>query len=313
MSIPNRRVLSQALLTVARKRKDVIAIVSDSAGSATLTEFAKELPEQFVEMGIAEQNLVGVAAGLAKTGMNPFVCSPACFLTARSIEQIKVDVAYSEAPVRLIGISGGVSYGALGSTHHSLQDLAVMRALPGITIVLPSDNVSTQRLFEQIVDYPGPVYMRLGRGPVEGFHQDDYCPMIGKGDILRVGRDVTIVVTGEPTINVMEAVPLLQEEGIDPEVVELHTIKPLDTKVILDSARKTRCVVTVEEHSSHGGLGGAVAELLGQEYPVRMKIIGIPDEPVVTGNQGEVFAHYGLDEMGLVKSIQSFLSKNKSG
>jgi transketolase len=311
MGIPNRRVLSQALLNAARNRKDVIAMASDSAGSATLTEFAQELPEQFIELGIAEQNLVGVAAGLAKTGLNPFVCSPACFLAARSIEQVKVDVAYSEAPVRLIGISGGVSYGALGSTHHSLQDLAVMRAIPGITIVVPSDNVSTQRLFAQIMDYPGPVYMRLGRGPVEGFHSEDYQPTIGKGDLLSVGKDLTIIVTGEPTVNVTKVVPLLQAEGVDPEVIELHTIKPIDTELILDSAKKTGCVVTVEEHSIYGGLGSAVAELLVQNHPVPMKILGIPDEPVVTGSQAEVFAHYGLDPVGMAKSIRAFL-ENRS-
>lgn len=311
MSIPNRSVFSKALLSLAREKSNVIAMASDSAGSASLTEFAKELPKQFIEMGIAEQNLVGVAAGLAKTGMNPFVCSPACFLTTRAIEQVKVDAAYSNAPVRLIGISGGVSYGALGSTHHSLQDLAVMRAIPDVAILVPSDNLSTERLLEEIIDYPDPVYMRLGRGPVDGFHQSDYQPRIGKGDILRVGQDVTILVTGEPTINVMKAVPLLQKRGIDPEVIELHTIKPLDTELILNSARKTGLVVTVEEHSIHGGLGGAVSEFLLQEHPVRMKIMGIPDEPAVVGSQKEIMAHYGLDDVGLTNSIASLLSKNR--
>lgn len=311
MGAPNRAVFSATLLEMAKEDANIIAMVSDSAGSAGLKVFGETVPDQLVEVGIAEQNLVGISAGLAKSGKLPFVCSPASFLSMRSIEQVKVDVGYSRANVKLIGISGGVSYGALGSTHHSTHDLAVMRAIPDITIVLPSDNVSTEKLVRAIAVHDGPVYMRLGRGPVENFHSPDYEPVIGRGDVLRHGTDLTIVAAGEVTFFALEAGKALEDLGVSAEVIELATIKPLDAELVLRSAKKTGLVLTVEEHSVFGGLGGAVAELLSTSYPVPMKILGIPDEWAVVGSQREVFAHYGLDTAGIVAAAKAMLDANR--
>ncbi|HHW12304.1 MAG TPA: transketolase family protein, partial [Firmicutes bacterium] len=219
MDRPNRRVFTETLLALAKNDRRIFALASDSRGSATLNEFAATLPDQFVEVGIAEQNLVGIAAGLAKCGKIPFVCSPACFLSMRSIEQVKTDVAYSGANVRLIGISGGVSYGALGGTHHSLQDLAVMQAIPGMTVLLPADNRETALLTQELVDYPGPVYMRLGRETAPRVYEDDYRPAIGKGTELLSGFDLTIVAAGELVRSALDAGHLLRKEGISCRVV----------------------------------------------------------------------------------------------
>ena len=304
---PNRQTFTKTLLSLARKDTRIIALASDSRGSASLDEFANELPSQFVEVGIAEQNLVSIAAGLARCGKIPFACSPACFLSMRSIEQIKVDVAYSRTNVRLIGISGGVSYGALGSTHHSLQDLAVTRAIPGMTVIVPSDNTEMEGITKLLVGYDGPVYLRTGRGPVPDVHDGDFIPEIGKGCVLLPGDDITIVAMGEILRIALDAGYMLQKQGISARVIEIHTIKPLDEQLILKAAKETKAMITVEEHSIYGGLGGAIAELISQNQPLPIKIIGIPDESVITGTQAEIFQHYGLTAERIVKDAANLL------
>lgn len=312
MDRPNRRVFTETLLTLAKNDRRIIALASDSRGSATLNEFAAELPEQFVEVGIAEQNLVGIAAGMAKCGKIPFACSPACFLSMRSIEQIKIDVAYSGANVRLIGISGGVSYGALGSTHHSLQDLAVMQAIPEIAVILPADNRETAMLTRQLVDYPGPVYMRLGRETAPRVYDDHFQPVIGKGTVLLPGDDLTIVAIGELVRAALDAGYLLRQAGISCRVVAINTLKPLDTGLILTAARETGAILTVEEHSIYGGLGSRVAQLLGECCPVPLAVAGFPDEPLVTGTQQELFKHYALDAAGLAEKAKGLLRRKQA-
>ena len=304
---PNRKTFTKTLLSLARKDTRIIALASDSRGSASLDEFANELPSQFVEVGIAEQNLVSIAAGLARCGKIPFACSPACFLSMRSIEQIKVDVAYSRTNVRLIGISGGVSYGALGSTHHSLQDLAVTRAIPGMTVIVPSDNIEMEGITKLLVGYEGPVYLRTGRGPVPDVHDGNFIPEIGKGCVLLPGDDITIVAMGEILRIALDAGYMLQKQGISARVIEIHTIKPLDEQLILKAAKETKAMITVEEHSIYGGLGGAIAELISQNQPLPIKIIGIPDESVITGTQAEIFQHYGLTAERIVKDAANLL------
>lgn len=294
-TIPNRQVLCETLLELAKEDRSIMVLASDSRGSAAMAPFAKAYPEQFVEVGIAEQNIVGMAAGLAHSGKKPFVASPACFLSMRSIEQIKVDVAYSATNVKLIGISGGVSYGALGMSHHSVQDLAVARAIPGLAVILPADRHETKRMTEALVNHQGGVYVRIGRNPVEDVYEgDDFEFTIGKAVTMREGKDITIIAAGETVRPALDAERLLKEAGVSCRILNMHTIKPLDEEAVLKAARETGRIITVEEHSVYGGLGAAVSEVVVQHHPVPMRIIGIPDEPAIAGKSSEVFQHYGI-------------------
>ncbi len=306
--IPCRKSFTETLLELAKKDKKIVALASDSRGSVTLNEFADTLPDQFVECGIAEQNEVGIAAGLAEMGFKPFVCAPACFLSTRSLEQVKVDVAYSNTNVKIIGISGGVSYGALGMSHHSLQDIAVMRAIPGITILLPADEYQTREMTKKLADFDGPVYVRMGRGPVDNVYNDDFAPFeIGKANVLTQGNDIGIVATGETVPQAFNAAKILSKEGINARVLDYHTIKPFDEESILKAADECGAILTVEEHSKFGGLGEAVAHLLIEKNPVPMKIIGFVDEALVSGNSSELFEYYGLDSESIANAAKELL------
>jgi transketolase len=295
-TIANRQVLCESLLELARKDADVMVLTSDSRGSASMGKFAEELPDQFVETGIAEQNIVGIAAGLAQSGKKPFVASPACFLSMRAIEQVKVDVAYSATNVKLIGISGGISYGALGMSHHSVQDIAVTRAIPGLAVILPADRHETKKMTEALVDYEGGVYVRIGRNPVEdSYESDGDCAFqIGKAVTMREGSDITLIAAGETVRVALDAEEALRNSGVSCRVLNMHTIKPLDEEAIKKAAEETGRIITVEEHSIYGGLGAAVAEVVVQHRCVPMKIIGIPDEPAIAGKTAQVFDYYGI-------------------
>ena len=303
-----RKSFTDTLLELAKQDKDIIAVTTDARGSVTLGDFAKELPEQFVECGIAEQDAVGIAAGLAHSGKKTFVCGPACFYVARSLEQVKVDLAYSRNPVKVLGVSGGVAYGALGATHHSLHDIAVLRTFPGMHVCLPCDARQTRRLVRMLVDWPHPVYVRVGRAAVPDVYDDDSFPFEpGKAHILLDGSDLTIIGTGETVYHAYRAGLELKEHGIGVRVLDMSWIKPCDTEAIVSAARHTGRIITVEEHSRYGGLGAIVTETLS-EHPVPVRIIGIPDEDVVHGNNKEIFHHYGMDSEGIVKSALDFLS-----
>lgn len=294
-SISNRQVICDTLIELGKKDRNIVVLTSDSRGSASMVKFKSELPEQFIEVGIAEQNIVGIAAGLATAGKKPFIASPACFLSMRSIEQIKLDVAYSQTNVVLMGISGGISYGALGMSHHSLQDLAVMRAIPGISIILPADRFETKKVIETLATDEGPAYIRIGRNPVPDVYEtEDFLFKVGKAVTMKKGTDLTIIATGETVRLALDSAKALDEEGISCRVLNMHTIKPFDEKAVIKAARETGRIITVEEHSIHGGLGGAVAEVVGQHAPVPLRILGIPDEPAISGKTAEVFAYYGL-------------------
>jgi len=306
----NLVVFADTLLELAKHDPSIMVLTSDSRGSGKLVPFGEELPNQIVEMGIAEQNLVGVAAGLSMAGKHVFAVSPACFLTARSLEQIKNDIAYSDHPVKLIGISAGVSYGALGTTHHSLHDFAVLRAINNIDIVVPADNFETREAIKSSVDHPRPIYIRYGKKAMLDLHPSDATFEIGKAITLMDGEDVTIIATGEPTERACLAAKQLKSEGISCRVISMHTVKPLDVYTLLDVAQNTKVLITVEEHSVYGGLGEACAAIL-MERGIRLpfKIIGIPDEYTVTGSQLEIFDHYGISVDGLVKTAQDLLAK----
>ncbi len=292
---------TDTLLELARKDSDIIAITSDARGSVTLGDFAVQLPNQFIETGIAEQNEVSIAAGLAACGKKPFVCAPASFLTARSLEQIKIDVAYTNTNVKIIGVSGGVSYGPLGSSHHSLHDIAAIRAIPGIIIIMPCDIHQTRKMTSVLTDHVGPVYVRMGRNAVPDVYTKNNAPFdIGKANTMIEGKDLTIIGTGETVRIAFEAGNLLKDKGISARVIDMHTIKPLDKETVIKAAKETGCIITIEEHSIYGGLGATVAEQLVQNFPVPMEIIGIPDEPAITGTSPEVFKYYGLSAYNIV-------------
>jgi transketolase len=299
-ALANLEVFAATLLELAREDPDLLVVTSDSRGSAKLAPFAKAASGQIVEVGIAEQNLVGVAAGLTAAGKKVFAVSPACFLTARSLEQIKNDLCYSNRPAKAVGISAGVSYGALGTTHHSLHDYAALRAIHNITIVAPADNYETREAVRAAANLPKPVYLRFGKKPMPHLPRVEPGFQLGKASLIREGKDLSFLACGETVAPAYAAAELLAKEGVQCRVLSLHTIKPLDRAAVGKAGTETRAVVTVEEHSVNGGLGEACAGLLLKEgiHP-RFKIVGFPDEPTVTGSQEEIFRHYGIDGPGL--------------
>ena len=302
---------ADTLLAIARQDRNVLVVTSDLRGSGKLVPFSKALPSQIVEVGIAEQNLVGIAAGLASAGKCVFAVSPACFLTARGLEQIKNDVAYSDRPVKLIGISAGVSYGALGSTHHSLHDYAALRAIHNISVVAPADNFEAQESIRAAQHLNRPIYIRFGKSPLPDLHSpEDTQFEIGKGLTVRNGSDLTIIGTGEPVSRALMAAEKLSEEGISCRVISMHTVKPLDEELVFTAAMETQAIITVEEHSAFGGLGEACASVLMQhELCVPFKIVGIPDVHTVSGSQNEILDFYGISADGLAETARQLLRK----
>lgn len=306
--IPNRQAICEVLMEQAKEDKDIVVLCSDSRGSASLAPFAKEFPEQFVEVGIAEQNLVSIGAGLAKCGKKVFAASPASFVSTRSYEQAKVDCAYSNTNVTLIGISGGVSYGALGMSHHSAQDIAAMSAIPNMRVYLPSDRFQTACLVKALLQDEKPAYIRVGRNPVEDIYTEDDCPFaMDQATVAAEGGDVLIVACGEMVRPAIDAAALLKEQGISAAVLDMYCVKPLDKEGLLKAAEKVRAVVTVEEHAPFGGLGSMVSQVIGASCPKKVINLALPDTPVITGTSKEVFDYYGLNAEGIAKAAKEAL------
>lgn len=306
--IPNRQAICDCLLEKAQTDWDIVVLCSDSRGSASLAPFFKAFPAQSIEVGIAEQDLVSIAAGLASCGKKPFAASPACFLSTRSYEQCKVDCAYSDTNVKLIGISGGVSYGALGMSHHSAQDIAAMAAIPNMRVYLPSDRHQTRRLVEALLQDQKCAYIRVGRNPVEDIYSEDSCPFeLNRATWLRRGTDVAIVACGELVYPVLRAAELLEAKGISVSVLDMYCVKPLDKEAVIEAARNARLVVTAEEHAPTGGLGSMVAQVVAEHCPRRVKNLTLPDSPVITGTSSEVFRYYGLDAQGIAGTVEELL------
>lgn len=307
-TIPNRQAICNTLLARAAQDKDIVVLCSDSRGSASLSRFADTFPDQFVEVGIAEQDLVSIAAGLARCGKKAFAASPACFLSTRSYEQAKVDCAYSNTNVTLIGISGGVSYGALGMSHHSAQDIAAMSALPNMRVYLPSDRFQTAKLVEALLQDEKPAYLRVGRNAVEDVYTEDACPFaMDKATWLREGEDVAIIACGEMVRPALDAAEALAAEGITATVLDMYCVKPLDKEAVLRAAQKAKAVLTVEEHAPYGGLGSMVAQVVAENCPRKVKNLTLPDAPVITGTSKEVFAYYGLDAAGIAAAARELV------
>ena len=306
--IPNRAEMCEVLKEAAAKDRDVVVLCSDSRGSGSMTSFAEQFPEQFVEVGIAEQDLVGIAAGLASCGKKAFAVSPASFISTRSYEQCKVDCAYSNTNAKLIGISGGISYGALGMSHHSAQDIAAMSAIPGMRVYLPSDRHQTRKLFEALLQDRQTAYIRVGRNPVEDVYEEGNVPFeMNRATVLREGADVLLVACGEMVKPVQEAAERLSWEGISAAVLDMYCVKPLDREGLLKAAKGKKLVVTAEEHAPFGGLGSMVAQVISAEDPKRVINLALPDAPVITGTSKEVFAYYGLTGEGIAETVRKAL------
>lgn len=308
--IPNRQVICDCLMEAAKTDKDVVVLCSDSRGSASLAAFADNYPEQFVEMGIAEQSLVSTAAGLAKCGKKAYAASPACFLSTRSMEQAKVDVAYSHTNVKLIGISGGISYGALGMTHHSAQDIAAFASVPGMRVYLPSDRHQTKQLMGALLSDNEPAYIRVGRNPVEDVYSEECCPFeMDKAVTVREGSDLTIIACGEMVSPAVKAADMLAEQGVSCRVLDMYCVKPMDREAVVKAAQETGHIITIEEHSKLAGFGAMVSQIVGEEAPCPVIGLALPDEPAIAGKSQEVFDYYGLNAENLVKEAHKLLLK----
>lgn len=300
--IANKQMICEVLMEAAKTDKDIVALCSDSRGSGSFTPFAETYPDQFVETGIAEQNLVSISAGLAKCGKKSYAVSPACFLSTRSYEQAKVDVAYSNTNVKLIGISGGVSYGALGMSHHSAQDIAAMSAIPNMRVYIPSDHLQTKELTKALLKDEKPAYVRVGRNAVDPVYEEENVPFeMDKATVIREGSDVAIIACGEMVGPAKAAAEILKEQGISATVVDMYCIKPLDKAAIVKAASNAKAVLIVEEHAPFGGLGSMVSQVVGSECPRKVVNMSLPDAPVITGTSREVFDYYGLNAEGIAK------------
>ena len=290
---------AQALEEMAARDKRVCAVINDSLSSANLKNFKALYPERFVNVGIAEQNMVGVGCGLANGGMVPYVCGAACFLTARAMEQVKVDLGYSKSNVRLCGMSPGMAYGQLGPTHHSIEDQAWMRIIPNMTVIVPCDPVETAAVMRYSLEHVGPMFLRIARMPVPKLLDENYKFQLGKAVLMRPGNDVTIATNGVLVARALDAAEMLAARGIHARVLNISSLKPLDTEAIIDAASTTRGIVTAEEGLAAGGLGGAIAEVLALHHPAPMRILGLPDVFAPTGKIDFLLDHFGLNAAGM--------------
>ena len=307
--ITNRQVICDTLLDAAKKDRNIVVVCSDSRGSASLAPFAEQYPKQFVEVGIAEQNLVSVSAGLASCNKKVFAASPASFLSTRSYEQVKVDVAYSKTNVTLIGISGGVSYGALGMTHHSCQDIAAMASLPDMRVYLPCDRFQTRKLIEALLKDEMPAYVRVSRSATEDVYDENMDFKLNSANVIKEGADAVIISCGELVPYAVKAARELEHEGYRVGVIDMYCLKPMDEKAVIDAAEKADLIVTAEEHSPYGGLGSMVAQIVSASCPKKVVNLALPDGHIIAGTNHEIFKYYGLDDQGIKRAVIAGLSQ----
>jgi transketolase len=299
----------RALEELAVRDPGIVALTNDSVGSTKLARFRQRFPQRFINIGIAEQNMVGIGAGLANGGKIPFICGASCFLTARALEQIKVDLAYSKANVKLCSTTSGLAYGGLGPTHHSIEDLAWTRVIPNLTVIVPADPIETDQAVRAAAALDGPVFLRISRMPVPQVHAADYQFRVGRAACLKNGSDVTLIANGIMVSRALEAAALLAEQGIAARVLNMATVRPIDCDAILEAAAQTAAIVTVEEHSVVGGLGGAVAEVVATSAPVHMRILGVPGVFAPTGSAQWLLEHFGLTPAGIRNAALEVLEK----
>jgi len=306
-----RDAYSQELEALAAADPRIVAVVNDSVSSTKLKNFRTRFPDRFVNVGIAEQNMVGVGAGLANGNMLPYVCGASCFLTARANEQVKVDLGYTNSNVKLCGMSSGMAYGELGPTHHSIEDFAFTRVIPNLAVVAPADNIETRALMRYSAQHIGPMFLRMSRVPVRNVMPEDFVFKLGKAHMLRTGNDITLIANGILVERALDAATILLSLGIEARVLNMSSVKPIDREAILNAAQNTRGIVTIEEHSIYGGLGGAVAEIVAQEHPTRIKILGIPGVFAPTGSSDFLLEHFGLTAEGIVSASMQLLAHSR--
>ena len=306
-----RDAFNEKLLELAHNDMRIVTVVNDSVGSSKLNQFRSEFSDRLINVGIAEQNMVGVGAGLANGGLIPFVCGASPFLTGRALEQIKADVAYSNTNVKLCGMSSGMAYGELGPTHHSIEDLAWLRAIANMTIIVPADPIETAQAVEAAVKIQGPMFLRISRMGVPVVHPPDYKFEIGKAARLREGSDVTLIANGVLVGQALTAAEKLAAEGIQARVLNMATVKPLDKEAVLQAAAETGAIVTAEEHTIYGGLGGAVAEIVVTNRPVPMRILGVPGVFAPTGSAEWLLDHFGLNAQGIYEAARQLVELKK--
>lgn len=299
-----RAAYGKALVEIGAENPNLVVMDADLSKSTMTNEFSKTYPERFFNMGIAEQNLYGTAAGLALSGKVVCASTFAMFASGRAFEIIRNSIGYTGANVKICATHAGITVGEDGASHQTFEDLALMRTIPGMTVVNPSDGVSARLLLKQAVDFDGPAYVRLGRAAVPVFYDETAEIKLGKGNVLRPGRDVTVIATGIMVAEAMMAASQLAEEGIDVRVIDMHTIKPLDEEIILQAAKETGRIVTAEEHSVIGGLGSAVAEVLCRKCPVRMEMVGQHDTYGESGKPEELKEKYGMTAADIVKAVR---------
>lgn len=311
--IATRDSYGNALVELGKEHEDLVVLDADLAGATKTELFKKAFPDRFMDCGIAEANMTGIAAGLATCGKVPFISSFAMFAAGRAYEQVRNSIGYPHLNVKIGATHAGISVGEDGATHQCLEDLALMRGIPGMVVINPCDDVEARAAVKAAYAYVGPVYLRFGRLAIPVINDaDTYRFEIGKGVVLKEGSDVTILATGLEVSEALEAAKLLAADGISAEVINIHTIKPLDTELVTSSAKKTGRVVTVEEHSVIGGLGGAVSEVLSEQAPTRLMRIGINDVFGESGPAAELIAKYGLDAESIYKKVKAFVKENKS-
>ena len=304
-----RDAYGKTLLELGKKRSDVVALDADLSGSTKTIKFAREFPDRFFNMGIAEQDMIGTAAGLALAGKVPFASTFAVFETGRAWDQIRLTVCYSNTNVKLVATHSGITVGEDGASHQALEDIALMRALPNMTVIVPADAAETVSVINTVVDQKGPVYVRLGRAKVPCVMPDDYKFTPGKAFVFHIGKDVNIVAAGITVDMAREAAGILSKEGIDAGVVNMSTIKPLDEEALLSAAESSGLIVTAEEHSVIGGLGGAVCEFLAENCPVPVKRIGVQDSFGCSGSPAELLKLHGITAENIVETIKRALKK----
>jgi len=309
---PTRDGAGEALVELGGKNKNVVVLSADLTDSTRAGWFKKKFPERFISFGVAEQDMFGTAAGMALSGKIPYACTFGVFASGRAWDQIRVSVAYMNLNVKIIGTHGGITVGEDGATHQALDEIALMRILPHMTVVVPCDALEAYRATMQAAEYPGPVYLRLGRNPAPIMTKESDPFEIGKGVLYRDGKDVTIITCGHSLYEAKKAGEILKKEGLDARIINLHTPKPLDEAIIIKAAKDTGAIVTVEEHTIFGGMGSAVSECVSQNYPVPMKIVGIRDQFGESGTPLELLKHFNLETEDVVAAAREVLKAKKS-
>lgn len=304
-----RDAFARTLEALANENNNVVAVCNDSVGSSKLAGFRDSFPERLINVGIAEQNMVGVGAGLANGGKIPFVCAAAPFLTGRALEQIKADVAYSETNVKLVGISSGMAYGNLGATHHSIEDFAWIRALPNVPVIAPADSIETAAAVKWAAETEGGCFLRLSRVGVPDLLPEDHVFELGRANLLQDGSDITIIANGTLTHRALSAAALLATQNISARVLNMATVRPIDAEAIVSAAQSTGAIVTCEEHTTFGGLGSAVAEVVVDESPVPMKRLGVPGVFAPTGSANFLLDEFGMSANGISTSAIELIKR----